>query len=243
LTFWLINVAATTLGETAGAAVTLSMKLGYVSGTAMFAALFVFAVRAQISSRRLHVLLYWATIVAVANLGTTFAELLDHTAGLGDIRGNCLSLLCVLATLSIWRQALGRVNVLSIRTVGTEGFYWTTILFCQTLGSTLGNWTAGDEGLGLGYPTATLTFAVAPAVVAGVCLLTNASRTLLFWTAFVLTRPLGPIVGAWLGGPHARGGMELSRYSASAVLVILILAFIAVDSVRRLRSAGNTQSG
>src|SRR5580693_1866137 len=191
LLFWLIKIAATTLGETAGDAVTMSMNLGYLTGTAIFAALFILGVRAQISARRLHIFLYWAVIVATTTVGTTLADFLDRSVGLGYIGGSSILLVLVIATLSIWRRALGTVAVASITTPAAEGFYWTTILFSQTLGTALGDWTADEEGLGLGYSLAAVVFAVGLAIVAIGYFTRKVSHGLLFWTAFVLTRPLG----------------------------------------------------
>lgn len=242
LLFWLIKIAATTLGETAGDAVTMSMNLGYLTGTAIFAALFVLGVRAQISARRLHIFLYWAVIVATTTVGTTLADFLDRSVGIGYVGGSSILLVLVIATLSIWRRALGTVAVSSITTPAAEGFYWTTILFSQTLGTALGDWSADDEGLGLGYSIAALVFAGGLAIVAIGYFTGKVSHALLFWTAFVLTRPLGATVGDWLDKPHEKGGMEMSRYTASAVLLVLMIVFILIDSRiqarRRITASG-----
>jgi uncharacterized membrane-anchored protein len=227
--FWVIKIAATTLGETAGDAVTMSMNLGYLTGTAIFAALFILGVRAQISARRLYIFLYWAVIVATTTVGTTLADFLDRSVGISYAGGSLILLILVIATLSIWRRALGTVAVSSITTPAAEGFYWTTILFSQTLGTALGDWTADEEGLGLGYQVAALVFAGALAVVAVCYFATKLSHALLFWTAFVLTRPLGATVGDWLDKPLANGGMAMSRYAASAVLLVMMIMFIILD--------------
>jgi uncharacterized membrane-anchored protein len=235
LLFWIIKIAATTLGETAGDAVTMSMNLGYLAGTAIFAALFILGVRAQISARRLHIFLYWAVIVATTTVGTTLADFLDRSVGIGYVGGSSILLVLVIATLSIWRRTLGTVAVSSITTPAAEGFYWTTILFSQTLGTALGDWTADEEGLGLGYSIAALVFAGGLAIVAVGYFTHKVSHALLFWTAFVLTRPLGATVGDWLDKPHEKGGMEMSRYTASAVLLVLMIIFILIDSRMQAR--------
>jgi uncharacterized membrane-anchored protein len=228
--FWLIKIAATTLGETAGDAVTMSMNLGYLAGTAIFAALFVIGVRAQMSARRLHIFLYWAVIVATTTVGTTLADLLDRSVGIGYVGGSSILLVLVIGTLLIWRRSLGTVAVSSITTPAAEMFYWTTILFSQTLGTALGDWTADEEGLGLGYQVASLVFAGGLAIVALCYFATKLSHALLFWTAFVLTRPLGATVGDWLDKPLTKGGMAMSRYAASAVLLAIMIVLILLDS-------------
>jgi uncharacterized membrane-anchored protein len=228
--FWLIKIAATTLGETGGDAITLSMNLGYLSGIALLAPFVVLTVRAQISTQRLHVFLYWAAIAAITTLGTAVADFLDRSVGIGYSGGSSLLLVLVLVTLFVWRRRLGSVAVSSITTPTAEGFYWTTILFSQTLGTALGDWTADEQGLGLGYQFAALVFAGGLAVIA-VCYFTRSvSRTLLFWTAFVLTRPLGATLGDWLDKPLGNGGMAISRYSASAALLLIMGALILVDT-------------
>jgi uncharacterized membrane-anchored protein len=241
--FWLIKIAATTLGETAGDAVTMSMNLGYLAGTAIFAVLFIIGVRAQISARRLHVFLYWAVIVATTTVGTTLADFLDRSVGIGYVGGSSILLVLVIGTLLIWRRTLGTVAVSSITTPAAEMFYWTTILFSQTLGTALGDWTADEEGLGLGYQVASLVFAGGLAIVAMCYFAAKLSHALLFWTAFVLTRPLGATVGDWLDKPLTKGGMAMSRYAASAVLLAIMIVFILLDSrIQRRRHIGSSNS-
>jgi uncharacterized membrane-anchored protein len=229
LMFWIIKIAATTLGETAGDAVTMSMNLGYLAGTAIFAALFIFAVRAQISAKRMHVLLYWAVIVTTTTVGTTLADFLDRSLGIGYAGGSALLLVLLIATLSIWRRVMGTVAVDSVTTPKAEAFYWFAILFSQTLGTALGDWTADDAGLGLGYEIAALVFTGALGILAVSYFTTKISHTLLFWFAFILTRPLGATLGDWLDKPLDKGGLALSRYAASGVLLLIMLAGIALD--------------
>src|SRR5277367_687214 len=224
--FWIIKIAATTLGETAGDAVTMSMNLGYLIGTLIFAALFVAAVSAQIAAKRFHRFLFWAVIVATTTVGTTLADLVDRSLGVGYIGGSTILLVMLLATLGLWHRLLGSVSLSSIRSHRAEMFYWATILFSQTLGTALGDWTADEQGLGLGYECAAVVFAVGLAIVAIAYYTTKVSRTLLFWAAFVLTRPLGATLGDWLDKPLAGGGMALSRYGASAVLIVFIVICI-----------------
>ena len=229
LWFWIVKIAATTLGETGGDAVTMSMNFGYLVGTAIFIVLFVVAVAAQIGVRRYHPFLFWAVIVATTTAGTTLADLLDRSLGIGYLGGSTLLLAALLATLYLWHRSLGSVDVSNIASRKAELFYWATIMFSQTLGTALGDWMADDQtGLGLGYEGGAVVFGIALAVVAAAYFLTRVSRVLLFWAAFILTRPLGATVGDFLDKPHASGGLELSRYWASAVLAVFIVGCIAL---------------
>ncbi|HKW79576.1 MAG TPA: hypothetical protein VJQ49_01075 [Casimicrobiaceae bacterium] len=224
LVFWVIKVAATTLGETGGDAVTMSMHLGYLVGTAIFAAIFVIAVGAQIAAKRFHPLLYWGVIVATTTAGTTLADFLDRSLGIGYAGGASILFLLLLATLGLWHWSLGSVSINRIASRKAELFYWATIMFSQTLGTALGDWMAdGKAGLGLGYEGGAVVFAGGLAIVAAAYYRTKLSHTLLFWIAFILTRPLGATIGDLLDKPVASGGLALSRYAASAVLAALMI--------------------
>lgn len=224
LVFWIIKIAATTLGETAGDAVTMSMNLGYLVGTAIFALILVAAVSTQIAAKRFHSLLYWAVIVATTTAGTTLADLVDRSLGIGYLGGSALLSALLLATLGLWYRSLGSVSVEAITSRKAEAFYWATIMFSQTLGTALGDWMA--DSTGLGYERGAIVFAAGLAVVAVAFFYTKLSHTFLFWTAFILTRPLGATVGDLLDKPLASGGLALSRYSASAALAVFIMACI-----------------
>jgi uncharacterized membrane-anchored protein len=238
VSFWIVKIAATTLGETGGDAVTMSMNLGYAVGTAIFAALFVVAVAAQIRARRYHPFLFWAVIVATTTAGTTLADLLDRSLGIGYLGGTTILLAALLATLYLWHRTLGSVSVSDIATPKAEMFYWATVMFSQTLGTALGDWVADDKtGLGLGYSGGAVVFGIALAVVAAAYFWTRISHVVLFWAAFILTRPLGATVGDFLDKPHANGGLELSRYWASAVLAVFIVACILLLPQRAERRA------
>lgn len=240
LAFWIIKIAATTLGETGGDAVTMSMKLGYLVGTAIFATIFVVAVSSQIAAKRFHPFLFWAVIVATTTVGTTLADLLDRSIGIGYLGGSSILFGLLIATLAVWHRSLGSVAVASITTRKAEVFYWTTILFSQTLGTALGDWLADPEtGLGLGYERGALVFATALALVGAAYVWTKVSRTLLFWAAFILTRPLGAMVGDLLDKPREGGGFALSRYTASAVLAAFIIVCILVLPQRAEQAAPN----
>jgi uncharacterized membrane-anchored protein len=224
LVFWIIKIAATTLGETAGDAVSMSMGLGYLVSTAVFATLFLAAVAVQIRSRRFHPLVYWSTIIATTTVGTTLADFADRSLGVGYAGGSVVLLALLIGSLLVWYKTLGSVSVDTVRSAKAETFYWVTIMFSQTLGTALGDWTA--DSAGFGYAGAAVLFGGALAVVIGLYLWTRASRTALFWAAFILTRPLGAVVGDFLDKPRDAGGLALSRYSASAVLFCVILFFI-----------------
>ena len=222
LAFWIIKIAATTLGETGGDAVTMSMHLGYLVGTAIFVAIFVAAVSAQMAAKRFHPYLYWAVIIATTTAGTTLADFLDRSLGIGYVGGSSILFALLMATLGLWYWSLGTVSVDNITSRKAEVFYWATIMFSQTLGTALGDWMA--DATGLGYEGGALVFGACLAVVAAAYFYTEVSRTLLFWAAFILTRPLGATVGDLLDKPLANGGLALSRYTASAVLAAFILA-------------------
>lgn len=229
LVFWVIKIAATTLGETAGDAVTMSMHLGYLVGTAIFATIFVIAVGAQISVKRFHPFLFWAVIVATTTAGTTLADFFDRSLGIGYAGGSSILFILLIATLGLWYWSLGSVSINSMTSRKAEIFYWATIMFSQTLGTALGDWMADSKtGFGLGYEGGALVFAAGLAVVAAAHFWTRLSPTLLFWAAFILTRPLGATVGDLLDKPLAGGGLALSRYTASAVLAIFIVLCIVL---------------
>ena len=221
LLFWIIKIAATTLGETGGDALSMSMNLGYLVSTGIFAAVFAVAVAVQIRARDFHPWLYWTTIIATTTVGTTMADFFDRSLGIGYSGGTAVLLSLLLASLWMWQRKLGTVSVQSVSTPKAEVFYWVTIMFSQTLGTALGDWTADTAGLG--YSGGAFVFGALLAVVVAAYLWTRVSRTVLFWTAFVLTRPLGAVVGDYLDKPLTAGGLALSRFGASAAL----LAFIA----------------
>jgi uncharacterized membrane-anchored protein len=224
LGFWLIKIAATTLGETGGDAVSMSMNLGYLVGTGIFAAIFLAAVIAQVKARGFHPFLYWTTIVATTTVGTTLADYTDRSLGIGYAGGSTLLLALLLGSLFVWHRTLGSVSVNTVSSPKAEAFYWLTIMFSQTLGTALGDWTA--DTMGLGYIGAAIVFGGLLALIVAAYLWTRMSRTLLFWAAFILTRPLGAVVGDFLDKPLHAGGLALSRYSASAVLLAFIVSGI-----------------
>lgn len=238
LGFWIIKILATTLGETGGDTVTMTwlgettdhpIPGGYLIGTAMFGILLIVLVALQIRARKFNAWLYWATIVASTTCGTTLADFADRSLGIGYPGGSLLLLACVLLSLFVWHRSLGTVNVNTIATPRAEAFYWLTITFSQTLGTALGDWSAdnvADGGWGLGYSGGALVFGVGLAVLAILYFATKASRVVLFWAAFILTRPLGATVGDFLDKPLAHGGLALSRPIATLLLAVAIIALI-----------------
>ena len=235
LIFWVIKIAATTLGETGGDAVSMSMNLGYLVGTAIFAAIFLVAVGVQMQAKDFHPFLYWATIIATTTVGTTLADFADRSLGIGYAGGSSLLFVLLMASLAIWYRSLGAVSVDTVSSPKAEMFYWVTIMFSQTLGTALGDWTASTAGLG--YVGGAMAFGALLAIVAAAYYWTALSRTLLFWAAFVLTRPLGAVVGDFLDKPLSAGGLALSRYSASAVLFAFILTSILIFEQRAAKQA------
>jgi uncharacterized membrane-anchored protein len=233
LGFWIIKIAATTVGETGGDTVSMTMNLGYLVGTAIFLSALIVLVVLQISAKKFHPFLYWATIIASTTAGTTMADFADRSLGIGYAGGSTVLLACVLACLALWYWSQGSVSVATVNTPKVEAFYWATITFSQTLGTALGDWIAAapDEnppGIGLGYEIGALVFGGALAIVAALYFWTSMSRVALFWAAFILTRPLGATVGDLLDKPVSHGGLALSRPLASAVLAVFIVACILI---------------
>ncbi|WP_028969592.1 COG4705 family protein [Sphingomonas sp. URHD0057] len=248
LGFWLIKILATTLGETGGDSVTMTwlgettahpMPNGYLIGTAIFGVLLVLLVWAQIKARRFNPWLYWATIAASTTAGTTLADFADRSLGIGYPGGSLLLLSCVLLSLLTWYKSLGSININTVTTPKAETFYWVTITFSQTLGTALGDWIADA---GLGYSGGALVFGAALAILAMLYFMTKVSHVLLFWAAFILTRPLGATVGDFLDKPLDKGGLALSRPLASAVLAVAIIVLIMVIPQRPGRHPGAAQA-
>ena len=245
LGFWIIKILATTLGETAGDTVTMTwlgeatpnpVPNGYLIGTAIFGALLVALIWAQIRARSFNPWLYWATIAASTTAGTTLADFADRALGIGYPGGSLLLLACVLLSLFAWYRTLGSVNINTIVTPRAEAFYWITITFSQTLGTALGDWVADA---GLGYSGGALVFGVLLAIIAALYFTTSISRVALFWAAFILTRPLGATVGDFLDKPISKGGLEFSRPLASAILAVVIVVLIMVLPQRAGRHPGD----
>ncbi|MBI1174321.1 MAG: hypothetical protein GC139_03525 [Sideroxydans sp.] len=230
LIFWIIKIFATTLGETGGDALSMSMGLGYLVSTGIFAAIFAVAVMVQIMAKKFHPVVYWTTIIATTTVGTTLADFADRSLGVGYAGGTTILLILLAASLMLWYRMLGSVAVDSVSSPKSEMFYWVTIMFSQTLGTALGDWAADTAGLG--YGGGALLFGSMLAIIAAAYYRTKISHTVLFWAAFILTRPLGAVVGDFLDKPVANGGLALSRYSASATLVALIVFCIFAFSHR-----------
>jgi uncharacterized membrane-anchored protein len=235
LGFWIIKIAATTLGETGGDSITMTLNWGYLIGTAIFLGLLIVLVVAQILAHKFHPVLYWATIVASTTFGTTMADFADRSLGVGYAGGSTLLLVCLAAVLGLWYWSQGTISVNTVSTPKVEAFYWAAITFSQTLGTALGDWAADT---GLGYEGGALIFGAGLAVIAGLYHWTNISRVLLFWAAFILTRPLGATVGDFLDKPVNEGGLALSRPLATAAIAVLIVVCLLVFPQRAGRHPG-----
>ncbi len=226
LAFWIIKIAATTLGETGGDSVTMTLGWEYLAGSAIFLALLAMLVVAQIAADEFHPFLYWATIVASTTAGTTLADFADRSLGVGYAGGSAILFVSLMAALALWHFTLGSISIATVTTPKAEAFYWAAITLSQTLGTALGDWTADDTGLG--YGGGALVFAAALAALAAAYFFTKISRILLFWAAFILSRPLGATVGDLLDKPVSEGGLALSRPLASAVIAIFIITCLFV---------------
>jgi uncharacterized membrane-anchored protein len=226
LAFWVIKIVATTLGETGGDAVSMTLNWGYAISSALFIGVFVVAVAGQIAARSFHPFLYWVVIIATTTAGTTMADLADRSLGIGYPGGSLILFALLMTTLGIWYWRAGSISVDTVASPKIETFYWAAILFSQTLGTALGDWMADTNGLG--YERGALVFAAGLIVVAAAYFYTNISRTLLFWSAFILTRPLGATLGDFLDKPVANGGLAFGRFYASAILAAVIVACIAL---------------
>ena len=225
LGFWVVKILATTFGETAGDTVSMSMNLGYLVGTAIFATLLIVLVAGQIAARRFHPALYWTTIIASTTAGTTMADFATRSLGIGYPGGSLILLAAVLISLAAWHRTAGSISIHSVSTSQTEIFYWITITFSQTLGTALGDWVADSP---LGYLGSAVVFGMLLAMLALAYYRTSANRVGLFWAAFILTRPLGAVVGDFLDKPLDHGGLALSRAGASAVLAAAIIILLLV---------------
>jgi len=242
--FWVVKILATTLGETGGDAVTMSWLgettaeskgtgyligtagTGYLIGTAIFGVIFVVTVLVQIKAKKFHPFLYWLTIVATTTVGTTLADYCTRSLGIGYTGGSTILLICVIASLLIWRWSTGSISIETVSTPKVEIFYWVTIMFSQTLGTALGDWVADTNEMG--YLGAAAIFGGLLLLTALLYYLTSFSRVILFWAAFILTRPLGATLGDFLDKPIAAGGLALSRYTASLALLVVIVALILI---------------
>ncbi len=237
LVFWIIKIAATTLGETGGDTVTMTLNWGYLAGTVLFLSLLLVLVILQIAAKKFYPWLYWATIVASTTAGTTMADFADRSLGIGYAGGSTLLFVCLMAALGAWYWSQGSISVATVSTPKVEAFYWVAITFSQTLGTALGDWMADSTG----YEHGAFVFAAGLAVLAAAYFWTNVSRVFLFWAAFILTRPLGATVGDFLDKPVSNGGMALSRPIASAVIGAFIIACLLVLPQRAGQHLGQSE--
>ena len=232
LAFWIIKILATTVGETGGDALSMTLNLGYAVSSLIFLGFFCVTLAAQIMAKRYHPVFYWAVVVATTTMGTTTSDYLDRTVGLGYVKSSAMLLCAVIAVLIVWHFATGEIAVDRITTRKNEMFYWVTILISNTLGTALGDLTATTTGLG--FERGALVFAGLIALVAVVYFFTNLPESVLFWAAYVLTRPLGATLGDTLTKPHAEGGLDLGRITSSLVIAAAMVVLIALTSRRKL---------
>ncbi|WP_445404629.1 COG4705 family protein [Acinetobacter vivianii] len=235
LLFWIVKIAATTLEETAGDALSMSMNLGYILSSCIFTVIFIALVSMQIKAKQYKPWLYWATIISTTTLGTTIADFVDRSLGIGYLGGSLILFTLLISTLAVWYWRCGNIAVNSVQSAKTEAFYWLTIMFSQTLGTALGDWTADTQGLG--YSGTALIFGSLLLVLVILYNWTQVSRTFLFWSAFVLTRPLGAVLGDFLDKPLDHGGLDLSRFGASFVLLAFIVLCLIFFKSRPARVA------
>ena len=240
LVFWIIKIAATTLGETGGDTVTMTLSWGYLAGTALFLGVLLVLVASQILAKKFHPFLYWATIVASTTFGTTMADFADRSLGIGYLGGSLVLLASLIAVLGLWYWSLGSISVDNVNTPTAEIFYWAAITFSQTLGTALGDWMA--DSAGLGYEGGAVIFAAGLAILAAAYCWTNVSRVTLFWSAFILTRPLGATIGDFLDKPVNHGGLALSRPLASAVIAAFIVACLLLLPQRAGQHPGHPEA-
>jgi uncharacterized membrane-anchored protein len=228
LAFWVIKILATTLGETGGDALSMTLKLGYAVSSLIFLGFFAVTLASQVASKRYHPFAYWAVVVATTTVGTTTSDYLDRTLGLGYVKSSVMLFCGVLLVLFLWRRVTGRIEFENITTRRDEVFYWVTILVSNTLGTALGDYVATDTGLG--FERGALVFAGLLALVAAAHFFTRVSDSVLFWAAYILTRPLGATLGDTLTKPHADGGLNLSRITSSLVIAVIMVVGIIVTS-------------
>jgi len=230
VSFWIVKVLATTVGETGGDALSMTLDLGYLVSTLIFLGFFVVTLTTQVASRRYHPVLYWLVVVATTTLGTTTSDYMDRTLGLGYIKSSVVLFAGVIVVLVIWHFVAGRIEFQNVITRTDESFYWLTILVANTLGTALGDFTASDTGLG--FERGALVFAALIAVVVAANFFTPAPKSVLFWAAYVLTRPLGATLGDTLTKPHSEGGLAFGRITSTLVIAAAMVIIVAITSRR-----------
>jgi uncharacterized membrane-anchored protein len=239
IAFWIIKIAATTLGETGGDALSMSLNLGYLLSTAIFMVCFIVALAVQMRVKKFHALLYWTVIVTTTTVGTTMADFADRSLGAGYVGGSATLFVILMAVLALWRYSVGSVSFSDITSPKVEIFYWVTILFSNTLGTALGDFLADTQGVG--YERGAMVFSGLLALVALAYFFTSISRTFLFWTAFILTRPLGATLGDLLTKPTENGGLNLSRFTSSLAIALFMVLCILLTQQRAGRHPGQKE--
>lgn len=235
LAFWLVKICATTLGETGGDALSMTLNLGYFTSTLIFLAFFAVALAFQLRARGYHPVIYWLVVVATTTVGTTTSDYFDRSLGLGYVKASAILLALVILILFAWKRTTGTIAVDHIASRGNETFYWLTILVSNTLGTALGDFTA--DSLQLGFLVGSIIFAGLIVIVAAAHFWTPISKSVLFWAAYVLTRPLGATLGDTLTKPVAHGGLNLGRFASSAVIAVIMIILVASTNLRRQDTA------
>ena len=231
LAFWVVKILATTFGETGGDALSMTLNLGYAVSSLIFLAFFVITLGAQVGSKHYHPVFYWAVVIATTTVGTTTSDYIDRTLGVGYVASSIVLLALVIAILVVWHLTTGRIVVDRVVNRTDEIFYWVTILVSNTLGTALGDFVADTSGLG--FTGGALLFAALIAIVTALHFFARLPTNILFWAAYVLTRPLGATVGDTLTKPTAEGGLSLGRFQSSLVILVAMVILISATSLRK----------
>jgi uncharacterized membrane-anchored protein len=233
LAFWVMKICATTLGETAGDLLSMTLNVGYAISSLILISVFLITLITQLKAKTYNPMLYWIVILSTSTAGTTMSDFMDRTLGLGYATGSALLITILLVTLAVWRWSEGSLSVNHVRTFKGELFYWIAILFSNTLGTALGDYLADDSGLG--FAGGALLIGSTIAVVVLLHFYTRISSVLLFWLAFVLTRPFGATLGDVLTKPHEKGGLDFGTIGSSAVLAAILLLLVVAATVHKNR--------
>lgn len=229
--FWVMKIAATTLGETAGDLLSMTLDLGYAISSAILVAAFIALLALQLSARRYHPVLFWSVVLATSTAGTTMSDLLDRTLGLGYATGSAILATCLALVLFAWRKSEDSVSVSDIRSRRAETFYWTAVLLSNTLGTALGDFLADDSGLGFVGGAALIGALILATALA--TRIKNVNKVILFWIAFVLTRPFGATFGDLLTKPLEKGGLNFGTVGSSLILFAILAGFVSFSLIRR----------
>jgi uncharacterized membrane-anchored protein len=234
LAFWIMKICATTLGETAGDLLSMTMNVGYAASSVILLGFFAVTLAIQLASKSYHPVIYWLVILSTSTAGTTMSDFMDRTLGLGYAKGSLILVTLLLMVFGVWKLSGYSLSVEKIWSFKVECLYWIAILFSNTLGTALGDFLADDSGLG--FAGGALLIGGLIAVIALAAFYTNISKVVLFWLAFVLTRPFGATMGDFLTKPHGKGGLDFGTIGSSAILAGVLALLVIYTMVRRERS-------